>query len=297
MAVTLGGGAMFRSVEASPAASTRAVFVAISPCRLFYTRPAPDNVGPRTAPLTAGDTFTVPVRGTNGNCTVPVSAVGVVMNVTVVDPTGSSYLTIYPGDLTTRPVSSNLNWIATSPPTPNRVTVLLGATLGDINLFNFAGSVNVLADVVGYYEAASTPQAGFGQRQGVGLGGGSAIEVVKLTDSGGSGPLSIVATSRFVATGAVTIGNQAGDGAFSVMSCQLQIDAGSGFVSIGVPQGTESVGNSNHDEAYNVALTAAVDRPAGTYNFRIVCTDTFTGATASMPISRGASLTVVTLAA
>ena len=152
VAITLGGGSVFRSAEATVNTGTRAVFVAITPCRLFDTRPAPLNVGSRTAPLTAADTFTVPVRGTNGNCTIPAGAVGVVMNVTIDNPTADSFLTVYPGDVASRPLSSNLNWTAASSPTPNQVTVLLGATLGNIKFYNNAGSVNVLADIVGYYE-------------------------------------------------------------------------------------------------------------------------------------------------
>ena len=152
VAITLGGGSVFRSAEATVNTGTRAVFVAITPCRLFDTRPAPLNVGSRTAPLTAADTFTVPVRGTNGNCIIPAGAVGVVMNVTIDNPTADSFLTVYPGDAASRPLASNLNWTAASSPTPNQVTVLLGATLGNIKFYNNAGSVNVLADIVGYYE-------------------------------------------------------------------------------------------------------------------------------------------------
>ena len=59
---------------------------------------------------------------------------------------------MYPGDAASRPLSSNLNWTAASSPTPNQVTVLLGAALGDIKFYNNAGSVNVLANIVGYYE-------------------------------------------------------------------------------------------------------------------------------------------------
>ena len=51
VAITLGGGSVFRSAEATGNTGTRAVFVAITPCRLFDTRPAPLNVGSRTAPF------------------------------------------------------------------------------------------------------------------------------------------------------------------------------------------------------------------------------------------------------
>lgn len=301
---------MIRYADAMIDAGARPVFVAITPCRLFDTRPA-SNVGPRTAPLTAGDTFIVPVRGSSGDCNIPAGAVGVVMNVTIANPSAKSFLTVYPGDVVDRPTTSNLNWTATSSPTPNQVTVLLGAALGDIKFYNNSGSVNLLADIVGYYEdhnhddayytkaqvdarLAAKPVAGFGQRSEVALYPPGTIEVANLAGAGGSGALEVTVPSRLVVTGAVTIGNQASTGAFSVMSCQLQIDGGSGFAAIGLPQGSESIGNSNHDEAYNLALTAAVDRPAGTYDTRIVCTDTF-GTATSRPISRNASLTVTAL--
>ena len=125
------------------------VFVPVVPCRLFDTRPAPNNVGPRSTPLLAGDVYTQAVTGTSGNCTVPSAATAVAMNVTTVNGTAPSYLTVWPADAT-RPLASNLNWIAGSPPTPNKVDVKLSSD-GKIKLFNNGGSVDVLADVVGYY--------------------------------------------------------------------------------------------------------------------------------------------------
>ena len=47
-------------------------------------------------------------------------------------------------------MASNLNWVPGAPPTPNKVDVKLSAD-GWIDLFNLAGQVSVLADVVGYY--------------------------------------------------------------------------------------------------------------------------------------------------
>jgi hypothetical protein len=90
------------------------------------------------------------VRGTNGDCDIPVDATAVAMNVTAVGGTAGSFLTIWPSDVAPRPLASNLNWVPGSPPTPNKVDVKLSAD-GKVNLFNFAGSVSVLADVVGYY--------------------------------------------------------------------------------------------------------------------------------------------------
>ena len=147
VAVALGAGGISIS-SAAISSGERAVFVSITPCRLFDTRPA-YLIGPRSTPLNAGESYTQIVRGTNGNCTIPVDAVAVAMNVTVVNGTAGSFLTIYPSDVAL-PNSSSLNWQAGSPPTPNKVDVRLSAD-GKINFYNFAGKVDVLADVVGYY--------------------------------------------------------------------------------------------------------------------------------------------------
>lgn len=117
--VALGAGSAFQAAHASDGSGAHPVFVAVTPCRLFDTRPAPENVGSRAMPLGAGDTFTAAVRGSNGNCSIPATALGVVMNVTVVNPTASSFLTVFPADAP-QPLASNLNWTASSLPTVAR---------------------------------------------------------------------------------------------------------------------------------------------------------------------------------
>jgi len=151
VAVTVGGGIALPSANATITIGGGAgvVFVPITPCRLFDTRPAPNNVGTRTTPLGPADTHTQSVTGTNGNCTIPAAASAVAMNVTTVNATATSFLTIWPADAA-QPLASNLNWVAGSPPTPNKVDVKLSAD-GRIKLFNNGGTVDVLADVVGYY--------------------------------------------------------------------------------------------------------------------------------------------------
>jgi len=125
------------------------VFVPITPCRVMDTRPAPDNVGPRTTPLGEFDTYSIAVLGTNGNCTIPADAVGLSLNVTAVNPTGTSYLTAFPSDAA-RPTASNLNWVADQAPVPNAVTTDVSGD-GRISFFNNAGTVNVVVDILGYY--------------------------------------------------------------------------------------------------------------------------------------------------
>ena len=161
VAVSLGAGAARAASagDAGPTPPPKLAFVAIEPCRLFDTRPGAENVGTRKAPLGPGDTHIQTVVGTNGNCVaLPANAAAVAMNVTTVTGTADSYLTVYPAD-GPRPLASNLNWTAGAPANPNKVDVKLSSS-GQIALFNFAGTVEVLADVVGYYLSA-LPTAAF----------------------------------------------------------------------------------------------------------------------------------------
>jgi hypothetical protein len=80
--------------------------------------------------------------------------VAVVLNVTEVDDTTASLLTVYPAG-TPKPNASNLNFNAGTI-TPNLVTVTLGAG-GAVVLYNAAGSVNVFADVEGYFAPPGAP--------------------------------------------------------------------------------------------------------------------------------------------
>ena len=148
IAVTIGSGGLM-SASATIDTGTRSVFVPITPCRVMDTRPAPDNVGPRTTPLGEFDTYSIAVLGANGNCTIPADAVGLSRNVTVVNPTGASYLTVFPSDVA-RPTASNLNWVANQAPVPNAVTTDVSGD-GRISFFNNAGTADVVVDVLGYY--------------------------------------------------------------------------------------------------------------------------------------------------
>jgi hypothetical protein len=108
------------------------------------------NTG-KKSPLAAGDSnvHTQQVTGNVGNCVIPSDAVAVSMNVTIVSPTAQSNLRVFPADVAT-PTASNLNWLPGQSPTPNKVDVQLSPG-GKIKLYNHAGTVYVLADVVGYY--------------------------------------------------------------------------------------------------------------------------------------------------
>jgi streptogramin lyase len=71
------------------------------------------------------------------------------MNIVATNATAGSYLTVWPADQP-KPLASSLNYVAGQPPTPNGVTSQLSAD-GRLALYNFAGAVDVVVDIVGYY--------------------------------------------------------------------------------------------------------------------------------------------------
>jgi DNA-binding beta-propeller fold protein YncE len=122
---------------------TGSSFVPVSPVRLLDTR---DGTGGYTAPVGPGGTIGLPVAGTDG---LPASGLtAAVLNVTATEPTASSYVTVYPDGIT-RPVASNLNFTA-GETVPNLVVVPVGAD-GQIDLYNNTGSVELVADLAGYF--------------------------------------------------------------------------------------------------------------------------------------------------
>lgn len=133
---------------------TASVFVPIVPCRLVDTRSA-SVVGARSTPLGAAEVATFAVWGVNGNCSITTNATGIATNITAVNPTATSYVTVYPADADRRPTASNLNVVAGSAPTPNQVTVGLSAS-GAVSAYNNGGSLDLVIDIVGYYQLATT---------------------------------------------------------------------------------------------------------------------------------------------
>jgi hypothetical protein len=79
---------------------------------------------------------------------VPKSATAVVMNVTATNVSDSTFVTAFPQGMK-RPNASNLNLVS-GDTRANLVTVKLGEG-GAVRLYNHVGTVDLLADVVGYY--------------------------------------------------------------------------------------------------------------------------------------------------
>ena len=86
-----------------------------------------------------------------------------VLNVTAVNPSDSGYLAVLPGGpaLTEPPPTSSVNFAAQQV-IPNRVIVPLPAN-GQIRIFNFRGTVDVVVDVNGWFTDGSDTGAILGQ--------------------------------------------------------------------------------------------------------------------------------------
>ena len=148
VAITLGAGGIGLVSATSPADAV--AYVPIEPCRIADTRPEPAfNVGPRSTPIGQNETHVITGHGDNGDCTgIPTTATGLQLNVTAVNASQNTFVTVWgEGD---RPNASSLNPALGQPPAPNAVTTGLSAT-GTFNVYNRFGTVDVIADVVGYY--------------------------------------------------------------------------------------------------------------------------------------------------
>ena len=140
-------------------------YTPVSPYRVLDTRcaatPQPsycssEGLPPSNAALAtlgAQGTISVQVAGTGtGADSVPASAEAVVVNVTSVDENAATYLTVFPTG-TAQPLASSLNLsptdVATKAAVPNLAEVALGQG-GALDVYNNAGSVDVIIDVEGY---------------------------------------------------------------------------------------------------------------------------------------------------
>lgn len=126
-------------------ASSSSDFTPVAPSRLLDTRV---GTGAATARVGAGSTATFTVTGRGGVPSTGVAAV--VLNVTAVGATLPTFVTALPTG-TGLPTASNLN------PSPGRVTanlvVVPVGSLGRVSLFNAAGSIDLVADVAGWFAA------------------------------------------------------------------------------------------------------------------------------------------------
>ena len=120
------------------------LFHPLTQARILDTRTSPQGSPPGKVGSNAEMSAEVTGAGD-----VPASGAStVVVNATVTEATAASYLTVFSSDVTT-PLASNLNFAA-GQTVPNLVIVTLGAD-GNVKVYNAAGEVHVIFDVVGYF--------------------------------------------------------------------------------------------------------------------------------------------------
>jgi hypothetical protein len=117
-------------------------FTPVSPTRLLDTR---NGTGAPVAKVQPNQTLNLHVANLAG---VPSNASSVILNVTVTNPTAAGFLSVYPGGQAFLPSASNLNFTK-GETIPNLVVVPV--TNGSVNIYNRSGTVDVIADVFGYY--------------------------------------------------------------------------------------------------------------------------------------------------
>ncbi|HEV7708435.1 MAG TPA: hypothetical protein VGP16_09600 [Asanoa sp.] len=122
--------------QSSPCIVLGASFTPVTPQRVLDTRAGAG------VPMAPGGDLSIALPA-------PMStAAAVVLNVTVTQPTGKGYLTVFPG-AGQLPLASNINFLANQT-IANLVTVPVG--FGHVNLSNAsAGTTHVVADIAGYY--------------------------------------------------------------------------------------------------------------------------------------------------
>lgn len=128
-------------------------FYAVPPTRICDTRA---RSGIQCVPTpTAAVVRTIPVAGVKVTPAIDgaVAPVAVIVNITGVTATANTYLELYPSDAP-RPVASDLNPAAKDVIADLDIVALAttGAANGHVNLYNSAGTINIILDVAGWFQ-------------------------------------------------------------------------------------------------------------------------------------------------
>ncbi len=150
-ALLIGGNAASAAPVPASVDSTALTFHTVTPVRVLDTR---SGVGAPKAAMTPNKALDVTISG------VPESATAVVVNLTAVNGTATSFLTLYAKGAA-QPVTSTVNWTGKSA-IANGAVVALSADHA-ITIRNHPGTVDVIVDLIGYYApgpAGATGPAG-----------------------------------------------------------------------------------------------------------------------------------------
>lgn len=129
--------------------SSASGYTSLTPARLLDTR---NGTGGFHGMVGNGQQVVLTIAGADGGALPATGVKAVALNVTVTGGVGGGYVTAYP-DGTTRPTASNLNFNP-GDTLANMVIVPVGAD-GKIDLFNASAGTQIIADVAGYFSAAS----------------------------------------------------------------------------------------------------------------------------------------------
>jgi 3,4-dihydroxy-2-butanone 4-phosphate synthase len=206
-------------------------FASVSPSRVFDTRPGEGGLRTVSKQKISGATE-LRVKLTNLSGLVPASGVGAVsLNVTVTQPDGAGYVTVYPCG--TKPNASSLNYTA-GQTIPNAVIAPVSAQ-GEVCFFS-TQPTHILADVNGWFASGSSfasvsPSRVFDTRPGEGglrtvskqkISGATELRV-KLTNLSGLVPASGVGAVSLN----VTVTQPDGAGYVTVYPCGTKPNASS----------------------------------------------------------------------
>jgi hypothetical protein len=150
-----------RAVAQATAAPPGSRFTPVAPVRLMDTR---NGTGGVTGPVASDTSVSLPVAGVGGLPSTGVAAV--VIDVVAIAAADAGYVTVYP-DGESVPPTSNLDFPA-GQTTGSLVSVEVGSD-GQVDFYNGSGgTVQLVADLAGYYTAPPGPPTGVSATAGNG---------------------------------------------------------------------------------------------------------------------------------
>lgn len=201
--VTVTDGAGTTATATVSAVTPGSDYTPYGPYRILDTR---SGTGAAEHTVAANGTLKLKIAGAGvAGKLIPAGVTAVAMNVTVTNPTQPGFITAYP-DGAPAPTASNVNF-AKGETIPNLVVVQVGPD-GTVDLKNSSkGSVNLVADVVGYYSQTKAsqyvsikPSRLLDTRHGTGTGG-----VVKQVPANGSITVKVAGVGAIPKSGVTAI--------------------------------------------------------------------------------------------
>ena len=228
-------------------------YTTVGPTRILDTRNAIGVTGKK--PLGYQSVLSLPVSGEHG---VPANARAVVLNVTVTQPTGNGYLTVYP-DGQARPGVSSINF-STGQTLPNLVVAPIGAD-GKVDFYNHSGSAHVIADLEGYFSAQGSSTF-------------DAWGPARILNTTAAGSKALASGASITVTLNNLYGLAGGNPTASVLSLTVLDPTGTGYLNV-YPYGTTAplVSNINWTKGESVTNLVLVPTKSG----KIVITNHSTG--------------------